>query len=186
MEFKYTSDGKKVAVIGKLNAQETIVQEIFIVNSQEVPSGENFVVRSLHDAPSVSWKEAEVKKLDEKIDYLKARHDREEKEFTSLREQLKIKYEATRHHIEYLKKLGPAAESVINTLSLFLSGDIKYVIDEDYYNPTISQFHKAISDTDHSSWSGEKFEALRLLSVFGSDNGDLSFRVNQYRDGSGH
>jgi len=47
--IKFTSDGKKVAVVGKLNAQETIVQEIFVSNGNEIPSGENFVVKSLHD-----------------------------------------------------------------------------------------------------------------------------------------
>ena len=29
-QFKYTTDNKKVIVVGKLNSQETIVQEIFI------------------------------------------------------------------------------------------------------------------------------------------------------------
>jgi hypothetical protein len=51
---KYTSDGKKVVIIGNLNSQEKIVQEIFIINGQEVPSGENFVVKSLHDFPAIS------------------------------------------------------------------------------------------------------------------------------------
>jgi len=45
MQTKYTNDGKKVGIVGKLNAEQTIVQEIFITESgQEIPSGENFVV----------------------------------------------------------------------------------------------------------------------------------------------
>ncbi len=44
-----------------------IVQEIFISNGNEIPSGENFVVKSLHDAPAVSWKENDLKKLDQLI-----------------------------------------------------------------------------------------------------------------------
>lgn len=51
-DIKYTDDGKKVLVVGKLNAQQTIVQEIFVSAGQEIPSGENFVVKSLHDAPA--------------------------------------------------------------------------------------------------------------------------------------
>src|SRR6476659_8101217 len=43
-DIKYTDDGKKVMVVGKLNAQQTIVQEIFVSAGQEIPSGENFVV----------------------------------------------------------------------------------------------------------------------------------------------
>ena len=44
--IKYTTDGKKVVVIGNLNSQEKIVQEVFIINDAEIPSGENFVVTS--------------------------------------------------------------------------------------------------------------------------------------------
>lgn len=29
-EYRYTSDGKKVVIVGKLNSKETIVQEIFV------------------------------------------------------------------------------------------------------------------------------------------------------------
>ena len=77
MEIKFTTDGKKVIVIGSLNSQEKIVQEIFIVGGSEIPSGEHFVVKSLHDAPAVSWKEKnikeiEVNKLNYKIIFLQA------------------------------------------------------------------------------------------------------------------
>ena len=52
-EIKYTDDGRKVVVLGALNKQEKIVQEIFVIGEQEIPSGENFVVKSLHDAPAI-------------------------------------------------------------------------------------------------------------------------------------
>lgn len=39
-DIKYTGDGKKVLVVGKLNAIQTIVQEIFVSAGQEIPSGE--------------------------------------------------------------------------------------------------------------------------------------------------
>lgn len=42
-QIKYTSDGKKVIAVGKLNAQEAIVQEIFVSGGNEFPSGEIFV-----------------------------------------------------------------------------------------------------------------------------------------------
>ena len=62
-DIKYTNDGKKVLIVGKLNSQETIVQEIFVSAGQEIPSGENFVVKSLHDAPAESWKEKNLREL---------------------------------------------------------------------------------------------------------------------------
>jgi 23S rRNA C2498 (ribose-2'-O)-methylase RlmM len=60
-ELKYTSDGKKVSVIGKINQTEFIVQEIFVTESgDEIPSGENFTAKSLHDKPVISWKEKRI------------------------------------------------------------------------------------------------------------------------------
>jgi len=73
--IKYTSDGKKVLVVGKLNAQETIVQEIFISNDNEIPSGENFVVKSLHDAPAVSWKEKNLKDFEDRYEKEKKHYE---------------------------------------------------------------------------------------------------------------
>jgi hypothetical protein len=68
MDTKYLSDGRKVVVVGKLNSQETIVQEIFCnKEGSEIPSGENFVVKSLHDSPVESWKNKEEKKLEKRI-----------------------------------------------------------------------------------------------------------------------
>jgi hypothetical protein len=72
-EIKYTTDGKKVIVVGNLNSQEKIVQEIFIVDGNEIPSGENFVTKSLHDFPAISWKESELIKLE-------SRYEKERKE----------------------------------------------------------------------------------------------------------
>ena len=63
--IKYTSDGKKVAIVGKLNAQETIVQEVFVSGESEIPSGENFIVKSLHDNPVVSWKEKKTQEIED-------------------------------------------------------------------------------------------------------------------------
>ena len=61
MDYKYLSDGRKVVVIGNLNNKETIVQEIFISKSgDEIPGGERFVVKSLHDEPVMSYKDKQA------------------------------------------------------------------------------------------------------------------------------
>ena len=68
-ELKYLSDGRKVSVIGKINKTEYIVQEVFITESgDEIPSGENFTAKSLHDAPVLSWKENEAKKVESRYE----------------------------------------------------------------------------------------------------------------------
>jgi len=62
-EFKFLNDGRKVKVIGKLNNQEMIVQEIFVTKSgDEIPSGESFTAKSLHDEPVLSYKDKEAMK----------------------------------------------------------------------------------------------------------------------------
>jgi len=65
--IKYTASGNKVIVVGKLNNQETIVQKIFVSEGNEIPAGENFIVKTLLDAPAETWKE---KKMKERFDKL--------------------------------------------------------------------------------------------------------------------
>ena len=67
-KIKYTTDGKKVVVLGNLNSQEKIVQEVFVVDGSEIPSGEHFIVKSLHDATAISWKEKRLQEIEEKYD----------------------------------------------------------------------------------------------------------------------
>jgi len=38
MSHKFTTDGKKVVVIGALNTKETIVQEVFVIDGTEFPA----------------------------------------------------------------------------------------------------------------------------------------------------
>ena len=68
-DCKYLSDGRKVVVVGVLNQTETIVQEVFVTKSgDEIPSGERFVVKSLHDAPVLSYKTKEEARLLKRIE----------------------------------------------------------------------------------------------------------------------
>lgn len=54
-EFKYTTQGKKVRIMGKLNSTEYIVQEVFVDDKgNEIHAGENFVTKNLLDAPAKS------------------------------------------------------------------------------------------------------------------------------------
>lgn len=172
--IKYTNDGKKVLVVGKLNAQETIVQEIFISNDNEIPSGENFVVKSLHDAPAVSWKENDLKKLEE-------RYERERKQYNSEIEKQYKSYVDTigllREKTSYLKKVVKnISESSFDMVADFLAGDIKYVVEGDW-NPEIFEFKDFRCDYDR--------QKLKLITLFGNDDGTLNFRLGSYSDGSG-
>lgn len=178
MEIKYTTDGRKVAVVGKLNSQETIVQEIFISGGNEIPSGENFVVKSLHDAPSVSWKEQRLKELEE-------RFDRDSKKLesgiTALAKEYEKQSKTIKYKIGFLEELeDKMEEGDFDRLIRFISGDIKWLVTSNYGELSIVPFDDKIAQMDDG-----RFEGLKLLTIFGNSSGSLSYRINDYRDGSG-
>ena len=181
MNIKYTSDGKKVIIVGVLNAQETIVQEIFVSGGSEVPSGENFVVKSLHDAPAVSWKEKNLKELE-------ARYDKERKQWDTKIEKQQIglnkEYKKAKLRASALFNFDKnATHEALETAIKFLGGEITHAYCGGYY-PKIYAV-----DDDHffmkDSWNGRTIEDLKIITLFGKTNGDVSFKLGQYSDGSG-
>lgn len=172
-EIKYTTDGKKVVVIGSLNSQEKIVQEIFIVDGSEIPSGEHFVVKSLHDSPSVSWKEQELKKLEERY---KTDREKYDSEIIVLKKSHYKKANELRQRINYIGlALKNADEKSFETLVDFITGNIEWVI-VDHYDLQllpINEFNQMYEDR------------LRLMSLFGKDDGTFTYAVGDYYDYSG-
>lgn len=182
MEIKYTNDGKKVIIVGKLNTQDTIVQEIFIVNGNEIPSGENFVVTSLHDAPAVSWKENRLKSIEDSFENTKAEYERKLKQLTDSFNERK---ELISTHLEYagkvLKNLNPEC---FDNLVSFLRGEINYFVVEEYSCPVIKSFKDVVLYKE-SDWGRIRWEGFKMITFFGKDDGKMDLRVNQYRDVSG-
>ena len=173
-EIKYTNDGKKVVVIGNLNAQEKIVQEIFIVNGQEVPSGENFVVKSLHDAPAVSWEEKRTKEIKEQYEKTRKQVDAE---LNDLRNRHRLQVASFRKLMEANgQMLRNMSEESFNTLSSFLSAEIKWIVKKGYGLPEIIEYGVENCSFDDN---------LRLLTLYGRSDGTLQWRLNNYSDGSG-
>lgn len=174
MEIKYTTDGKKVVVIGSLNSQEKIVQEIFISNGSEIPSGEHFVVKSLHDAPAISWKEKETKRIESEYETTKFKYENDLK-------VLKARYNDSKNDFEektkYLRKtIDKISLQSFDMVTNFLLGKFKYVLSIGY-----SYDLDEIKDFKYR-YDGNK---LKLISLMGADDGSFSFRLNDYSDGSG-
>lgn len=167
--YKYTSDGKKVIIVGNLNSQEKIVQEIFVVNGQEVPSGENFVVKSLHDALAVSWKEKEIKKMEE-------RYKIKKEEYNELENQYRTKAKVLKEKLLYISKAcNNVSEESFELLADYIAGDIKYIVRIDY-KIEIIPFEEFKEYYD---------ERLRLISFFGRDDGTFTYAIGDYGDYSG-
>lgn len=182
-DIKYTNDGKKVLIVGKLNSQETIVQEIFVSAGQEIPSGENFVVKSLHDAPAESWKEKNLRELE-------ARYETSRKKWESEIDQqgrrLSMIKEKAKLHADALFKFVDNADSEsMQLLKKVMSGQITHIFVSGY-SPEIYEWEGGkgayVVDTFHDRG---RIEGIKLMSIYGYSDGDLEYRLHQYRDGSG-
>lgn len=174
--IKYTSDGRKVAVIGSLNAQESIVQEIFIVNGQEVPSGENFVVKSLHDEPCESWAQKQLREATEKLERIKKLIKIEDDGLVALRKQVRNQSSAIKDHLNFIGAvLKESSPESFDILLGFLNREFThYVVGG--YSPTIL-------DLEHfdETYDGR----MRALSLYGKTNGTMTAAIGEYYDYSG-
>lgn len=182
-DIKYTNDGKKVIVVGKLNSQETIVQEIFVSAGQEIPSGENFVVKSLHEAPAESWKEKNLRELEARYDSdrkkLQAQIDDQERRLCLERDKAKLQTSAL---MQFVKN---SDESQLETLKNFMAGEITHLFVSGH-SPEIISWTDSNKTYDVDSWGGRtKLDGIKLVSLMGNSDGDLSYRLHEYRDGSG-
>ena len=190
--IKYTTDGRKVVVIGDLNQTEKIVQEIFVTkDGDEIPSGERFVVKSLLDAPAKSWKEQELIKLE-------ARFEKERKEWEdrikNVKAEKELVYKSLYVRVKWLKQVAKqphpeALRKVIETLALFLSNSDMWVFYADYSTWYLEKYDQEgfsrIHDSVDSGYRISTIDKMKLVSLFGNTEGNFQFRINEYSDGSG-
>lgn len=182
-DIKYTSDGKKVLVVGKLNAEQTIVQEIFVSAGQEIPSGENFVVKSLHDAPAESWKEKNLRELEQR--YEKQRKDLEQQINQQHQRLTNIKDKAKHHADALFKFVEKSDEGSLDLLKKVMTGQITHIFVSGY-SPEIYEWDggKGVYEIDRD-YGRETVKGIKLISLYGYSDGDLEYRLHTYRDGSG-
>jgi hypothetical protein len=170
--------------LGQINAKDSIVQEIFVTeNGQEIPSGDNFVVSSLHDAPVESWKEKSLRELEERYEKTKKsiqnRIDETSRRLSVAEQKAKARASVLFAFAENSK------EEQLQTLVAFLSGEITHFFAQNSYSPKIFSIDdNEAYDTDfwHSRMS---VEGMKLVSIFGKSDGRLDYRLHAYRDGSG-
>ena len=183
---KYMSDGRKVVVIGQLNTVESIVQEIFVTEQgDEIPSGERFTTKDLHDKPVISYKKKEEIKLEETLAKLKQNKDTLYNEIEKMKEQRKANAALLKASNSHIKTLFDD-EQTFDLFADVVAGNIAYATQDcnfDYLSDIIP-FEKAVS-RDRTDYYNSSFEEIKLLSLFGNADGDLSYRLYDYRDGSG-
>lgn len=182
--IKYTNDGKKVSIVGKLNNNETIVQEIFVTEKgDELPSGENFVVISLHDEPVLSWEVRNCKNLKDETEKIKLDLKELDDKYKQAKEQLKAITAIVRSS-KRLAELLPEAK--LDIFSAFITGNIKYLVTDEYtIKPPIKMIDEIIDWKDFSC-NERRFDSIKLCSVLGKSEGKMEYNISRYSDGSGH
>lgn len=190
--IKYTTDGKKVVVIGELNQSEKIVQEIYVTDSgDEIPSGDRFVAKNLLDQPMKTWYQKEY-------DGWKSRYESESKEWdkklNEMRDNKRIAYKSLESRVKWLRAVArqphpEALSDVISNLADFLSEEDKWVVSCYYSSWYVEKFDSdgidKLDKIDEDHYSSRNFSSLRLLSLYGNSDGNLQWKINTYSDGSG-
>jgi len=177
--IKYTEDGKKVEFFTTINTKQSIVKEIFIdADGNESSQGEKFVVNSssLRDKPVITWKERRLIEIDKEYNnQLKLYEDKTKKlqeEYNQLLTKLREKNNYIRKYIANKETLK-SFEFVNNVLT----GKFKYIVPLSLYKLEIIPYDVFLSEYSYNN--------LKLLTIYGKDDGSLSYRINQYSDGSG-
>lgn len=174
-DIKFTNDGKKVVVVGKLNNNETIVQEIFVTaKGDEIPSGENFVTKSLHDEPVESYAARNARQIKQRIKSLEKERDDLYENLENERRKVYALTKTVKEKASWIRSMcSKIDEESFDNLILFMSGDVTHIVIPNDYK--IYGFDEYFS-SDYG---------IKLLSMYGNTQGDISFKVNEYGDGSG-
>lgn len=177
-DIKYTNDGKKVSVIGKINKTEFIVQEIFISDDgSEIPSGENFTAKSLHDAPVKSWKEKEIEKIEARHNKAKNEIQLIESELRSMRKERSDHASIIRSNLRQIKEIENLD---LGMLPDVMARNVKWVCSTGYDWANVKSFDEFI--TIRSAYD----DGVKLISVHANKNNNIFYKVGSYSDGSGN
>lgn len=173
--IKYLQNGKKVQVMQNISKTEFIVQEIMVSGDKEFPSGTNMIASNLLDSPVLSWQEKKIieaeKTYKEKTEYYEKKLD-----------ETKIEYENQlcifEEYIKSMKNvLNKKEYQVFKRAAKIISGKMKFVVYG--YQDEITTMEKFISSDYNMS------DGFKLLTMFGKDDGNFSFKLSWCRDGSG-
>lgn len=184
MNYKFTSDGRKVVIIGALNARETIVQEIFATDGTEFPAGEHFVVKTLLDVPAETYQSKQKRQIEEDVVKLKRECEKLRAEISGFRfaaaaAATKIKW------IQGIKE--PEVERVFDQIKSALCSEYTHIVFNNYDGPEIAEWDAKLFSRSEGYGENKRFDGIRLVSLFGvwNERLKLDWRVHTYSDGSG-
>lgn len=177
MKEKYLSDGRKVVVIGQLNNVESIVQEVFVnEDGDQIPSGEKFTAKSLHDKPVKSWKEKRAEEND-------AKYAKSELMVNNIKKEIRDMENKRSSHAKIissnLRQINELENFDVDHLSDVMARNIKWVCSAGWGWNEVMSFNQFIET--RSSYD----EGIKLISVHIKNDNSLMYKVGSYSDGSG-
>lgn len=188
MEAKYLSDGRKVVVIGQLNNVESIVQEVFVSEcGDQIPSGEKFTTKSLHDEPVKPWKQKEAEKAE-------AKYNKMQLEIKDIEKELRVMKGKRQGHVDMLKQneklISLFDEFNVNDLADILMGNVKYVIESNSYSFKVQEFEDGLFSWC-DSYGDKTYEGLCMMRLYALKSSPYvrerrcKVSISNYTDGSG-
>ena len=180
MKIKFTKDGKKVSVVGKINSTQFICQEIYVDDQgNELPLGEKFTESNLLDAPIESWKEQNLRKLEDRYQKDKAEYER----------NIKLLRTKTRNQVSLWRDWVRQVDSTFSKFNIDIELKLKELLDPDYGYVVVGlgRYYstKILKKEDWMTTSTGYEGKVKLFSLFGNSNGDVMWRYNTYTDTSG-
>lgn len=171
--MKYLADGRAVEVIQELPDGRGFVVEYLEEDGESgesVPSGQLDIFREVFDNPKLHYINKEFREAEERLQEMQMR-------LFTMRTEVK---EAEQERSRILNKLKQVP--ALRRLGDFVDGKVTHLVSVLYKRVHVMEMSECICEND--SKYRRKPSRLKLITLWGEDNGDLSFRINHYRDGS--
>jgi hypothetical protein len=165
-ELKYLANGNAVYLVEELKNGQFLVSDIFLDEyGEETLSDGMHIVDYIYDVPPVRLYSKDIADLNNSISRLK---DEEE----SLRYSISSLNEKEKYVLAKLKNFDK-----LQYLLDFIDGKITHYVFIRWGSVEIIDYKNSASEYG--------IHNLKLLSLFGDTKGDITWRLNQYSDGSG-
>ena len=171
-DIGYTREGRKAMLVARDGASFIVkLAHRYHIDGDDYE--EEFdklcTVDKFHREPPVEVYTQELDALSDKADKLRS-------EIASLDNGLRAKQASS---AELLKKL--ARFDALRDLEAYIDGKITHFVIENFYEVQIAGKDDALDENPREKWDKRQ----KLVVLFGDTKGNLSWGLNQYRDGSG-
>lgn len=172
--MKYLFNGQAVDLVSELPDGRGFVVDQFVEDEETgepVLSGAMHIVDKVFDKPPVGYIHKIVREAEENLSEVLSRVEEAKKDL--------------RVTVSERKKLFDKFEQIpaLRRLEAFIDGKITHVVSRQYGHIYITPIGEVICDSDREYRHNPK--RMKLMTLYGEQPGNLSFRINKYKDGSG-